>query len=416
MKIKKFYDTCALVADIDNLIQNQFDFELFISTITLEELDKLKSTERDLSTLQQVRKTIRALDQKLFKYEVWIYKYGTCMNRIREKGLPETNDTAILGCALACDTEYPDEVVFVTNDISLRNIANLFFGEDSIEKVDTYFDNYKGYVDIIPTEEELVALYSHTTDNIFNLLTGQYAILRDDTGKVLDKICWTGNYYRVIKYESFDSVHFGTIKPYKNDPYQGILFDSLIHNTLTLVGGPAGSGKSFVSLAFLFSQLEAHKIDRIVVFCNPVVAKDAAKLGFYPGELKEKLLSTQVGNILASKLGSQDEVERLIEREQLVLIPVGDARGYEVPPRSGVYITEAQNLNVNLMKLIIQRIGEDSICIIDGDRFAQTDLLTYELENGMKRVSEVFRGEDFFGQIDLQNIYRSRLANTADKL
>lgn len=62
---------------------------------------------------------------------------------------------------------------------------------------------------------------------------------------------------------------------------------------------------------------------------------------------------------------------------------------------------EAQNLNINLIKLILQRIGEDCVCIIDGDRYTQTDLLTYEIENGMKRVSDVFKGYNFFGQVDL---------------
>jgi phosphate starvation-inducible protein PhoH len=59
-----------------------------------------------------------------------------------------------------------------------------------------------------------------------------------------------------------------------------------------MVCGPAGSGKTFIALGYLFSLLEAHEIDRIVVFCNPVVAKNAAKLGFYPGTVEEKLLST----------------------------------------------------------------------------------------------------------------------------
>ena len=417
MKIKKFYDTCALIADIDNLIENKFNFDLFISTITLNELEELKRKEKDLSNLQQIRKTIRALEQKVFNYEIWIFKnYFNIMAPIREKALVENNDTEILACAIECDKKYPDEVIFVTNDLALKTIANLFFGEDSIESISPNKIEYTGFLEITPTEEEMAALYTDLTFNHFNLIPGQYLILRGTDGQVLDRLCWTGQTHRMVKYEVFESVHFGKIKPYKDDPYQALLFDSLKTNTLTLVGGPAGSGKSFVALAYLFSQLEKHEIDRIVIFCNPVVAKDAAKLGFYPGTQEEKLLSSQVGNILASKLGSMDEVEKLISQEKLGLMPVGDARGYEVPQHSGVYVMEAQNLNINLIKLILQRIGEDCVCIIDGDRYTQTDLLTYEIENGMKRVSDVFKGYNFFGQVDLQNIYRSRLAKVAEKL
>lgn len=83
-----------------------------------------------------------------------------------------------------------------------------------------------------------------------------------------------------------------------------MVLDSFYNNEITMVCGKPGSGKSLLALGFLFSQLEHGEIDRIIVFCNPVVAKNAAKLGFYPGTVEEKLLSSQVGGILSSKLGS----------------------------------------------------------------------------------------------------------------
>lgn len=69
------------------------------------------------------------------------------------------------------------------------------------------------------------------------------------------------------------------------------------------------------------------------------------------------------------------------------------------------------------MKIALQRVGEDSICIIDGDYSAQVDNEQYAgSNNGMRRLSEVFRGQDFYGEIQLQNIYRSRIAEIADKM
>lgn len=85
--------------------------------------------------------------------------------------------------------------------------------------------------------------------------------------------------------------------------------------------------------------------------------------------------------------------------------------------RAGIYITEAQNLDTNLMKLALQRIGEDSICIIDGDNKAQVDLAEYSgLNNGMKRVSKVFRGQDIYGEVELKIIHRSRIAEIAEQI
>lgn len=173
---------------------------------------------------------------------------------------------------------------------------------------------------------------------------------------------------------------------------------------------------TYNALAYLFHLLERGKIDRIVIFCNPVVAKNAAKLGFYPGTQTEKLLSSQVGGVLKSKLGSDIEVERLIDLEQLVLIPVGDARGYETPAHSGVYVLEAQNLDSSLLRLILQRVGEEAKVIVDGDYLEQLDLDVYAQNNGMRRMSEVFRGTDVYGQVELQQIHRSKIANIADNM
>jgi len=130
-----------------------------------------------------------------------------------------------------------------------------------------------------------------------------------------------------------------------------------------------------------------------------VATAGSAKLGYYPGDRTEKLLDSSIGNFLISKLGAREAVERLIEEEQLLLLPMSDIRGFDTTGmKAGIYITEAQNLTIDLMKLALQRIGEDSICILDGDNEAQVDLGLYAgSNNGLKRVSEVFRGQPFYG-------------------
>ena len=83
--------------------------------------------------------------------------------------------------------------------------------------------------------------------------------------------------------------------------------------------------------------------------------------------------------------------------------------------RAGIYITEAQNMDIGLMKLALQRIGEDSICILDGDYQTQLDLDAFAGDNnGMKRVSKVFRNHDIYGEVTLRNIHRSKLAMIAE--
>ena len=97
---------------------------------------------------------------------------------------------------------------------------------------------------------------------------------------------------------------------------------------------------------------------------------------------------------------------------------MSDIRGFDTSGmKAGIYITEAQNLNIELMKLALQRIGEDSICILDGDNMSQVDLKLYAgNNNGLKRVSEVFRGQNFYGEITLKTIHRSKIANVASRM
>lgn len=168
----------------------------------------------------------------------------------------------------------------------------------------------------------------------------------------------------------------------------------------------------------MFKLLESHKIDKIIVFTNPCATTGAAKLGFYPGTRDEKLLDSQIGNMLGAKLGDKLMLERLLNENKIQLLPFSDLRGFDTTGMNcAVYITEAQNLDIEMMRLALQRIGEDCIAIIDGDYEAQVDMDAYAGENnGMRRLSEVFRGNDFYGEVKLQNIYRSRIAALAQEM
>ena len=69
----------------------------------------------------------------------------------------------------------------------------------------------------------------------------------------------------------------GEIKPL--DPYQKLAMNSLKNNTITMLRGGAGAGKSHLGLGFLFDRLEQGYIDKIIIFCNTVATKGSAKLG-----------------------------------------------------------------------------------------------------------------------------------------
>ena len=412
----KFYDTCSLILNSQNLFNDNDKF--IISSITLEELENIKtSNTKDIDNKIAVRQLLHQLDQHIGDYEVCVFKESMLCS-IHKEDLSVNNDMKILATAIFCNTLYSD-LIFITNDLSLKTIARIFFDDSQIESVEEQEDEYKGYlIKQFKNTIEMEQFYSNYINSPVypDILYNQYLILKNPEDEIIDRLVYTENGYRNISFEVFDSKQFGRVRPL--DIQQQLASDSFTHNKLTMIRGKAGSGKSVLALGYLFNQLEKNRIDKIIIFCNTVAAKGAAKLGYLPGSREEKLLDSQIGNFLSSKLGSKMEVERLLENESLILLPMSDIRGYDTTGmRAGIYITEAQNMDIALMKLALQRIGEDSVCIIDGDDKAQVDDISFAgKNNGMKRVSEIFRGQSIYGEVTLDQIHRSEIARIAERL
>lgn len=421
-----FYDTSSLIMRANNLFDDSEE-KIVISSITLSELEHIKNaTNKDADIKFAARRILSLLTQNPTKYEIHIFK-EYMLEVIRLLNLPIENDTKILACAIDYDKNvHPDDTTFITNDLALYHMANLYFGADSIYQIEEDDDDYFGYKEVFLNEKEKEYFYSNPYENIFNLNVNEYLLIFDDEVKNLkpdsrcpiDIRCWTGEEYRSLNYGTFSSNHFGDIKPMRGDAYQACAADSLMNNTITMVKGGGGTGKTILALGYLMSLLERDRISKIIVFCNTVATKNSVKLGFLPGTRDEKLLDSQIGNLLISKLGGRIEVERLIEAEKLLLLPMSDIRGYDTSGmNAGIYISEAQNLDIELMRLVLQRIGNDSICIIDGDEKTQVDDVSFAGAcNGMKRASKVFRGENIYGEIRLQIVHRSKIAKIAEKM
>lgn len=414
--MNKFYDTCSLILNKDNLFNTKERF--IISSITLDELENLKSSSKtDLDNKIAVRHLLHQLDEHIGDYEVCAFREAM-LNPIHEEDLSVNNDMKILATAIFYSNNINSDIIFITNDLSLKTIARLFFDDSQIESI--YIeDKYKGYtIKQFNNEQEMEYFYSnYLSSPVYEeILINEYLILKNPEGEIIDRLVRTDDGYRNVSFETFDSKQFGRIRPM--DVQQQMAADSFTHNKLTMIRGKAGSGKSILALGYLFNQLEKGRIDKIIIFCNTVAAKGAAKLGYYPGSREEKLLDSQIGNFLSSKLGSRMELERLLEDERIVLLPMADIRGYDTTGmRAGVYITEAQNMDISLMKLALQRIGDDSICIIDGDDRAQVDDESFAgNNNGMKRVSKIFRGHAIYGEMTLDQIHRSEIARIAENL
>lgn len=410
----KFYDTNALLELQDKIFENEF----IISSVSLQELEHIKvSRNKDDQTKYNARKVLHLLDENSDKYDVVIYS-NSIEEYIIAKGMEITPDTKIVGSCAFLKNINSANVLFVTNDIACKMIASKIFNLPVESSNNAATDEYSGYTEKILSEEEMAYFYEHLQENIYGLLENEYIILKNSENQVVDTLVWREDAYQNIKFPNIKSDYVGTVRPFNGDIYQQMALNSFSNNQITMIKGAAGTGKSYLAIGYLMWLLEKHKIDKIIIFANPTPTMNSAKIGFLPGTQLDKLIDSSIGNMLSGKLGDKFMIEQLVSRNQLSILPMCDIRGFDTTGmNAGIYITEAQNLDISLMKLALQRIGEDSICIIDGDYNAQVDLNQYAgNNNGMRRMSEVFRGQDFYGEVELKNIFRSRIAAVADEM
>ena len=160
MKMYKFYDTCSLLLKINSLSEEKDP--IIISSITLNELENIKTSyNKDVETKSAARYILQFLSEHPEAYEIHVFDLSM-LDPIIEKGLTITDDTKILATAIDYDkNKHPDETIFVTNDLALFHIANLFFGEDSIESVtEEPEDDYDGYLNVYLNDDDMASLYS----------------------------------------------------------------------------------------------------------------------------------------------------------------------------------------------------------------------------------------------------------------
>ena len=402
-----FYDTCSLLNELDKVFLTPFA----ISNISLIELENIKtSTTKDEETKYRARKILHLLEKNEDQFTLIIFKDSFLTEEFKDYEV--NNDLKIISCATHLNKTIP--ILFITADLACKHIASCFL--ETKYMTDKFIEEYSGYTIVECNNDDEISNFYSSLNEEKDYYTNEYIFVENQDKEIIDKYIYKDKHLTQLIYPCFCSRQFGKIKP--KDIYQWAAMDSMMRNKLTLMRGPAGSGKSYLALGYLFDQLEKGKIDKIIIFCNPVATKDACKFGFLPGTAEEKILGSQIGNFLISKIGARDQVEQLIAQDRLVLLPVADCRGYDTTGmHAGIYITEAQNTTIDMMKLILQRLGEDSVCIVEGDDKAQVDMNAYSgTNNGVRRLSEVFRGDEEYGEITLQKCYRSHIAELAEKM
>jgi len=178
---------------------------------------------------------------------------------------------------------------------------------------------------------------------------------------------------------------------------QRALVASIAANTLTFGIGPAGTGKTFLAIIMAVRALKEREVSRIVLSRPAVEAGE--KLGFLPGDLKEKVdpylrpLYDALGEAL-----DDATVGKYLERGVIEVAPLAYMRGRTLSD-AYVILDEAQNATREQLKMFLTRLGSGSKMIVSGD-VTQIDL-PRGARSGLVDVEQLFSGIDGVGIVRL---------------
>jgi phosphate starvation-inducible PhoH-like protein len=162
---------------------------------------------------------------------------------------------------------------------------------------------------------------------------------------------------------------------------------ALKENDIIMSLGPAGTGKSFLAVSVAITLLMEKKIDRVILSRPAVEAGE--KLGFLPGDMKEKVdpYLRPLYDALYELFGA-DKIEKKIETGEIEIAPLAFMRGRTLKNCFAI-LDEAQNATETQIKMFLTRIGENSKLVVNGDP-SQVDLIN-KTHSGLIKSRNILR-------------------------
>lgn len=173
------------------------------------------------------------------------------------------------------------------------------------------------------------------------------------------------------------------IRPKNQSQYA--YYKLLEKNTIVFAMGAAGTGKTYLAVAYGVNMLKQKKVNKIII-TRPIV-EAGENLGFLPGELKEKVdpYLTPIYDALHDILG-KETTDKYLDKGVIEIAPLAYMRGRTLSD-AFVILDEAQNTTSTQMKMFLTRLGYNSKMIITGDE-SQIDLKT-SIKSGIIVASEI---------------------------
>jgi len=162
---------------------------------------------------------------------------------------------------------------------------------------------------------------------------------------------------------------------------------ALKENDIVLSLGPAGTGKSFLAVSVAVTLLMEKKIDRVILSRPAVEAGE--KLGFLPGDMKEKVdpYLRPLYDALYELFGA-DKIDKKIATGEIEIAPLAFMRGRTLKNCFAI-LDEAQNATETQIKMFLTRIGENSKLVVNGDP-SQVDLIN-KMHSGLVKSKNILK-------------------------
>jgi len=166
------------------------------------------------------------------------------------------------------------------------------------------------------------------------------------------------------------------------------LTEAIMANDLVFVLGPAGTGKTYISVAMAVRALKLKLIKKIVITRPAVEAGES--LGFLPGDMKEKIdpYLRPIFDALYDMI-PPEKLKHIMDNQIIEIAPLAYMRGRTLN-NAYILLDEAQNTTAMQMKMFLTRMGPNSKMIVNGD-ISQIDLLGNK-KSGLKEAIKILEG------------------------
>ena len=197
----------------------------------------------------------------------------------------------------------------------------------------------------------------------------------------------------------------GAVTPRSDGQKQ--FYEAVQKDDMVFAIGPAGTGKTFLAVAFAVAAYKSRRVKRIILSRPAVEAGE--RLGFLPGDLKEK-----IDPYLAPLYDALNELmpavnlKSLLSKRTVEVIPLAYMRGRTLD-NAFVILDEAQNCSAMQMKMFLTRLGPNSRAIITGDK-TQMDIPDKN-DSGLLQAEQILKKIDGIGfvYLDESDVVRHRL-------